>query len=52
MTTHSVTKARVTGTRKCPTLMNCKGSMIPLNPDQRPVRYDDQVEAGDDEEPQ
>ena len=37
--THSVTEARATGTRKCPTLTNCKVSMIPLIPDQCPVRY-------------
>ena len=39
MTTHSVTEARVTGTRKCPMLMNCKASMIPLVLGQRPVMY-------------
>ena len=39
MTTHSVTEVRVTGTRKCPMLMNCKASVIPLVPNQHLVRY-------------
>ena len=43
MTTHSVTKARVTGTSKCPMLanskVNSKASMIPLIPEQRLVRH-------------
>ena len=39
MMTHSVTEARVSGTRKWSMLTNCKASMIPLVPDQHPVRY-------------
>ena len=46
MMTHSVTEVRVTGTgaratgtKKCPTLTNCKASRIPQVPDPRLVRH-------------